>query len=771
MSSKPTRTGRWRVHALALGAYALLALLATAPLPLHIARSIAGNEYGAVDGFLGIWNVWWAARAITAPRDPFFTPLLFHPQGLDLFWQTLSLPNGLLALPATLALGPLPAYNLLILASFALGGYTAFLFVRRFVPSDPAALVGGAIYALSPFHMQKVLDAQLEVASVQWVPLYLLALHALLDRPRPWLAIAAGLLLLVVGLGTWYYGLFCIVYTGMAAALWALGKYEVGSMKYEDGEPALPLPSYSILHTSYFSVRRFAWGVAPVLVWLLIMAPRLRSLALTGDRLLGDARQFNERSSADLVAFFLPSPLHPLWGEAVSRFYLGLHPTAFLWNVSLGLVACLLALAPLLSRRFRIHEGHEGGVGIEQRGSTRESTALEVRARHRTEDLRVLRGPDHPWRWWALLAATLVLAMGEDLRVWGAHTGVPLPYALLADLPGIRASHRPNHFVILSIAILALLAARGYVVLFQPRRHEDTKTYAPSCLRALVVNGWTPAALVIALALAVDGWAGALPLVTRPIPQGYAQLPPGDGAVLPVPVNLNVSRSENLWYQTAHGRPIVGGFIGREPPYPLGRYAPGVRELRFGRRDSPDIVWPGWPAAARESLAHYGIAYVLFHPDAMKQSLGPMRALVAELGLAPTYADERLEIYPVPPVDAPRPLVYLGAGWGGVERDGARVWRWMGARAELYLVNTAAAPRVVRLELAMESFERERPLTVQIGDAPPATIPVSRAMMRRTVSLLLAPGTHVVYLGAPAAPRPGRGAEPISISFERIAVR
>jgi hypothetical protein len=358
-------------------------------------------------------------------------------------------------------------------------------------------------------------------------------------------------------------------------------------------------------------------------------------------------------------------------------------------------------------------------------------------------------------------------------------TGLPLPYALLADLPGIRSSHRPNHFVILSILILALLAARGFERLFRSTEGtESTEAGDSATLRVLrVLRGsnmrrWGWAAAIIALVLLVDGWGGPLPLVTRTIPPGYAQLPPRDGgALLPIPLNLNVSRSENLWYQTAHGWPIVGGFIGREPPYPVGRYAPGVRELRSGRRDTPDILAPGWPELARESLAHYGVRYVLYHPDTMKQTIGPMRALAAELGLAPAYADERLEIYPLPPVERPRPLAYLGAGWGGVERDGERVWRWMGPQAELYLVNPHPEPRVVRLELMMESFERARSLSIRLGDGPPATIEVSRAAMRRTFSLLLRPGTHVVYLGAPADPRPGRSAEPISISFERIAVR
>jgi hypothetical protein len=238
-----------------------------------------------------------------------------------------------------------------------------------------------------------------------------------------------------------------------------------------------------------------------------------------------------------------------------------------------------------------------------------------------------------------------------------------------------------------------------------------------------------------------------------------------------VPVNLNVSRSENLWYQTAHGWPIVGGFIGREPPYPLGRYAPGVRELRYGRREAVDILAPGWPELARESLAASDIRYVLFHPDLMRQSYEPQRAIVAEMGFAPAYADARLEIYPVPPVERPRPLVYLGAGWYGVEQDGERAWRWMGEQAELYLVNPFDEPRAVELELQVESHDRARPLSVRLGDGPAFTIEVSRAQVRRTLRLLLEPGTHVVYLVAPADPRPGRGAELISLSFERIGIR
>jgi hypothetical protein len=700
---------RWRAHLLALCCYSLGALLVTYPLPTRLGEQIVANGPGQVDGFLGVWNIWWGAQAVMQGRDPYVTPLLFYPQGLDLFWQTLSLPQGLLALPLTLALGPLPAYNLLILASFALGGYAAFLFCRHFVAHSGAALVGGAVYAFAPFHMQKVLDAQLEVAAIQWLPLALLAAHRLLAataaRERPlrlvgW-ALLSGLLLLWVGMGTWYYGLFALIYTGMAAGIWAICEGKRQTVKGKSRLALLPFDFYL-----------FTWGLAPLLVWLTLMAPRLISLARSGDTLLGDARTDQYQNFADLVAFWLPNPNHPLWGQLVSDYYLRLYPDAFLWNVSLGLVGSALALVGLLS---------------------------DWRRR---------------WPWAALIIATALLALGSTLRAFGRDTGLPMPYALIEHLPGIRNSHRPNHVVLITILLTALLAAYGVQALAArwPRQGGP------------LVGG-----LLLAV-LAIDGWAGPLPLYSRPIPSYYRTIGPPQGAILPVPLHLNFSNSENLWYQTVHGWPIVGGFIGRAPPYPLGDYAPGVREIRLGRYEPADILSPGWPELARESLAAYDVRYVMFHRQTMGSSLGRMGELVDQLGLRASYNDEQISVYPVLPPAEARPLAYLGAGWGEIERAEERRWRWMGASAQLYLLNPGDSPRSVRLTLDVESYERARPLSLRLGDGASATLEVSRARMQRTIHLLLPPGEHVLYLGAPADTAPGRAGQPISIAFLGIAI-
>ena len=66
-------------------------------------------------------------------------------------WNTsITLPS-LLVVPVTLTAGPMVAYNLLATLGPALSGWCAYLALSRYVQSRPAAFIGGALYAFSPF--------------------------------------------------------------------------------------------------------------------------------------------------------------------------------------------------------------------------------------------------------------------------------------------------------------------------------------------------------------------------------------------------------------------------------------------------------------------------------------------------------------------------------------------------------------------------------------------------------------------------------------------
>ncbi|NTV65386.1 MAG: hypothetical protein HGA65_17890, partial [Oscillochloris sp.] len=495
-------------------------------------------------------------------------------------------------------------------------------------------------------------------------------------------------------------GLFALIYTGLATALWSIRRPQAAGLTVPTSPRAWQLHWPTLL-----------WGISPIAIWFAIMAPRLINLAQTGDRLLGDARTANEDAIADLISFWLPNPNHPLWGAAISSWYQATHPGALLWNVSLGLVGSLLAIV---------------GLAWAWRWA---------------------------WRWAVLGLTTAVLAMGARMVVLGVDTGIPMPYALIRDLPGIRASHRPNHVVLITILMVALLA--GVAV----QRILSSRLPARPLVGGLLV------AIV-----AIDGWAGPLPLYSRPLPQPYRSMPAPDGALLPIPLHLNFSNSENLWYQTFHRWPIIGGFIGREPPYPLGHYAPGIKELRFGSASTDDILSPGWPELARESLAAYRVRYVMFHKQAMGSTVPLMSDLAAALGLSPSYDDELITVYPVPKPTRLRPLAYLGTGWGEIEHQNGRNWRWMSESAEIYLLNPSTTAIPVVLTLDAEAFEHDRTITLRLDTGASFTLNITRARMQRSLRLMLAPGEHVLYLGASADSPPGQPERQLSLAVLGISI-
>lgn len=78
--------------------------------------------------------------------------------------------------------GPVFAYNLLVLASFPLAAVTAYLLARYLLASHLAAMVAGFAYAFLPFHVMQA-GGHPHIAQTQWLPLYLLALWACIDRP------------------------------------------------------------------------------------------------------------------------------------------------------------------------------------------------------------------------------------------------------------------------------------------------------------------------------------------------------------------------------------------------------------------------------------------------------------------------------------------------------------------------------------------------------------------------------------------------------------
>src|ERR1700750_864847 len=100
-----------RVALLMGGGYLLLALLFTYPLLTHFATGIGGRS---VDAEQFLWSYWWFRQALVVQHTtPFWTTMLYYPEGVSLRFFTTNTFHALLSIPLQPLIGLVPTFNLL----------------------------------------------------------------------------------------------------------------------------------------------------------------------------------------------------------------------------------------------------------------------------------------------------------------------------------------------------------------------------------------------------------------------------------------------------------------------------------------------------------------------------------------------------------------------------------------------------------------------------------------------------------------------------------
>lgn len=488
----------------------ILALALTYPVAprlashVPIAHQIPGWMPGDGDPWQSLWGIWFIARSIlTDGRLPLHTNDLFYPLGVDLSVVMLVLLPLLLAVPLVAVLGPVITYNAMIIGALALAGYATFLLATRVVGNRGAAFVAGLIFAFSPYQMVHALEHLFLIVSAVWVPLYVLFLLRALDEGGAGNAALAALWMACTVFSNPYYAIFLGVFTALLAAdrLWrAVG---IRSRLKLAGR----LLAVSVLA---------ALPVAPVAGFLL----RRPSVDMTLATPLADVNAW----SADLTAFLIPSPLHPVWGYLVEPVYRHFAGNLFEQTVYAGLVALLLA-----------------GVAV-------------VKAPRRAAV-------------WAISALVFfILALGPFLHVLGSDAfsvnghvvSVPLPGWFLHRVPVLNAVRVASRFDSMLMLCVAVLAAQGLAWLAARLARRS-----PGARRERTLMG------LAALAVVVDFISVPLPVLDARPPAAYAALagtPRPVGSLLDVPLDWRIARYQYL--QTAHHQRLIMGFVPR-PMYAL----------------------------------------------------------------------------------------------------------------------------------------------------------------------------------------------------------
>ena len=305
------------------------------------------------------WFLGWSHFALAHHLNPLLSSYIDLPAGANLTWSTgIPLPAAVLS-PLTGMVGPIFTYNLLVTLGIGASAWTAFLVIRRYARTLPAAAAGGLLYGFSPTMMAHALDhPHVVVAPIP--PLILLALDDLLIRHRHprWLmgtvlgvlaaaqlvtgeeVLASTALLAAIGLG-----LLAAMHRRDRAAVWKATRQIV---------PALALAAAIFL----------ALGAYPL--WTQFFGPQ------RPDRVLEPRNEY----VSDLFSFVAPTRIQwlaPSWAvNWTQRFhgnlaewgsYLGAPLIALLaWTAyrhwrsqTVRIVTCLLLVCGLLSLGFTLH--------------------------------------------------------------------------------------------------------------------------------------------------------------------------------------------------------------------------------------------------------------------------------------------------------------------------------------------------------------------------------------------------------------------------------
>lgn len=639
-------------RALLLGlAYLVLAVILTWPTFSHPASHLPGD--GGDDPALA-WNLWWIKYALLYEgRDPFQTDHMFYPVGINLAFYTLTLLNGLLALPLTLNLGVALASNLHLLFTFVAGGYGAFLLsryllVRWFLPSNkdrsadgfdpasliwPSAAVAGGFYAFASSKLFYAALGQFNIASSHWIPFAVLYVLRCREKPRRLKnAVLAGLFLSLQAWSEMTYASFLLVFIGL---YWLYELLAAGRRSLPGQVRAAPLGLH--LRAAAVIGLVFLLGLSPIL------AHMLPDLLTEGDFLVegsGFAREF----SADLFGFVVPAASHPLLGTLVqstgiTNFSLGQH-------IYLGLALLGLLLVSLWTG-------------------------------YRRAELR----------FWLLAAlAFALLSLGPVITINGQATGIPGPFELFQQLPFFKGNRYPSRYGVMLILSLSLVAGFGLVQLGRLWRARF---------------GWAGLPLLVASGLFLfEHLSVPLPQSDVRVPAAYKLIAAGSGdfTVLDIPFAwrngfrvtgpLTTQFMFGQFYQTVHQKRLLQGNTSRNPDFKFQYFttAPIINSLlalQTGKNLLPERLAQD-RAIADQALAFFGIRYILIRPysyawfngaETLTVTQEPVIPYVEEaLPVEKVYQDEAIRLYRVRQskaassiqIDTAGPLapLYFGQGWG-----------------------------------------------------------------------------------------------------------
>ncbi len=370
-------------------------------------------------------------------------------------------------------------------------------------------------------------------------------------------------------------------------------------------------------------------------------------------------------------------------------------------------------------------------------------------------------------RFWAGLALFFaILALGPVLKIGlEDYTSIEgLPMAWLQKLPLGSIVRVPIRFV--TFAMLGLGIAAGFGL---------------DSITVKLAKRWKFSRLPLALSglalmlVFLEFYPGPRTLIDLKLPNFLGQIRNGPpGTVLEMP--LMRVQPIAMFFQTVHGKPIIGGYLARKPkeefiertPFVQLDITPAHREFSSNNFQEQALPLLNW----------YKVRYIVLHTErewVSAREEASSRAIIAQLlgkDAKPTAKDGQQELYLVPEYAGPTANAWgsVGDDWYALEgSNNADFSRWSAGDSRIFLFNPNSAPQRYQLDMSLYSYPDNRSIEFWFNGQLIAKKEVTPAIQPETFELTLPSGLSTLGLKATGQPvRPidrNQGTDRRALSF------
>lgn len=660
-------------HPAVLTAYMLSAFVMSFPLVAQFGDHIAGVD-GDVWSYL--WAMGWARVSVfNLGVNPFHTDYIFYPLGgaTQLLWGTAL--ASFASIPLQFAFGLVPAFNLMYIAASVLTAYGMYLLGKEILtdghrPSSVirrSSFVIGLVFAFGALRLGYGI-AFTNLFHTEFIPFYVLFLLRA-TRNAGWKpAILAGLFFALNVYIDFQIAAFLAVLTGLWFLCITARELIRRGQRYAQVRDALRVRE---THLAIPIARWLVLGIVAAVLSLPMLALVLRDFSIEGGNYIRVyPLGYSAERSYDVLSFVIPN--------ARSTLYQTFAPRVEGVNASVN-----------TQGDTELSPDRQAFLGV-----TVFALALWGAVRFRRAML-----------FWILLTAVFaILALGPVLHFAGMNTNIPLPFALVNNIPILNHIRIPMRYGVLVFFGAAILAGAGASVLLQWK-------------------AW----LVIPLGALILLEAALLPYPTLEfrVPTVYEQIArdQGDFAVLEIPSFHWRHAAKNETYQAIHQKRILRAYTNRIAPdladYFGYRQTPivvkslrileGAEQANFGETELAQDR-----AVANDTLNFFNLRYAILHRDQLDTERATYldRYLRQVLDATVLYQDKATAAYQFPSRARPAQplaldlaedssLMYLGRGWQMeplAELEGAR-GRYLKSSSEIFFQPDGLSERSVRFTM------------------------------------------------------------------------